>query len=124
MKIRIHLKEYIEKQGSNYKVKSHSGKELGSYKTKSAAQKRLKQIEYFKHLNEDECGELDRITLSPEQVAKLHNVSIDIINQQLKLGIAEESEEHTSHKEIAQEIALDHLKEDPYYYSKLSKMGS
>ena len=40
----------IKKSGSTYKVVSEKGKNLGSgYKTKAAAQKRLRQVEYFKH---------------------------------------------------------------------------
>ena len=40
----------IVKHGSKYVVKSESGKKnLGSYTTKAEAQKRLKQVEYFKH---------------------------------------------------------------------------
>ena len=39
----------IVKKGSKYIVKSESGKHLGSYKTKKEAEKRLRQIEYFKH---------------------------------------------------------------------------
>jgi len=40
----------IRKQGKKYVVKSHDGsKVLGTYGSKSAAVKRLRQIEYFKH---------------------------------------------------------------------------
>lgn len=39
----------IKKEKSNYKVESKSGKNLGKYKTKKEAEKRLKQVEYFKH---------------------------------------------------------------------------
>ena len=39
----------IKKEGGKYVVKSKAGKSLGSYKTKAAAQKRLQQVEYFKH---------------------------------------------------------------------------
>ena len=39
----------IKKTKQGYQVKSESGKNLGQYKTKQEAQKRLKQIEYFKH---------------------------------------------------------------------------
>ena len=43
----------IVKEGSDYIVKSHDGKKtLGSYKTKEAAEKRLKQIEMFKHMKD------------------------------------------------------------------------
>jgi hypothetical protein len=40
----------IKKVKNGYKVLSEKGKNLGGpYKTKEAAQKRLKQVEYFKH---------------------------------------------------------------------------
>jgi hypothetical protein len=41
----------IKKSGGGYKVVSeHGGKNLGGpYKSKAAAQKRLRQVEYFKH---------------------------------------------------------------------------
>lgn len=39
----------IKKSGSSYSVRSEGGKNLGSgYKTKAAAEKRLRQVEYFK----------------------------------------------------------------------------
>lgn len=41
----------IKKTKSGYKVVSKSGKDLGTYSTKGEAEKRLKQVEYFKHLN-------------------------------------------------------------------------
>lgn len=40
----------IIKQGSKYKVKSKEGKTLGEYSTKEEATKRLRQIEFFKHM--------------------------------------------------------------------------
>jgi hypothetical protein len=40
----------IRKVGNSYNIYSEkSGKRLGSYKSKSAAVKRLRQIEYFKN---------------------------------------------------------------------------
>ena len=40
----------IKKVAGGYKVLSEKGKNLGGpYKSKAAAQKRLKQVEYFKH---------------------------------------------------------------------------
>lgn len=59
--------------------------------------------------------------MTPEQLAKHHKVDIEHINRQLKKGIKAELE-HTTDKKIAREIALDHLKEDPNYYTKLEKM--
>jgi hypothetical protein len=40
----------IKKDKKGYKVVSEKGKNLGSgYKTRADAQKRLRQVEYFKH---------------------------------------------------------------------------
>lgn len=39
----------IEKSGSQYQVKSESGKPMGKYRSRAEATLRLKQIEYFKH---------------------------------------------------------------------------
>ncbi len=42
----------IKKSKSGYKVLSEKGKNLGGpYKSKAAAQKRLRQVEFFKHRN-------------------------------------------------------------------------
>lgn len=40
----------IRKIKGGYKVVSSSGRNMGSYKTKKEALKRLKQIEMFKHM--------------------------------------------------------------------------
>lgn len=39
----------IKKSGDEYHVMSKSGKCLGKYKTKGEAEKRLKQVEYYKN---------------------------------------------------------------------------
>ena len=40
----------VKKSGSGYTVVSKSGKKLGGpYKTKEAANQRLREVEYFKH---------------------------------------------------------------------------
>lgn len=64
---------------------------------------------------------LDKKTLSVEQIAQKHNVSIQKIQQQLQIGI-EVEKEHTSNYDVAKEIALDHLMELPDYYTKLKKI--
>lgn len=46
----------------------------------------------------------------------------DVDPTQLSIGIQVEME-HTNDPKIAQEIALDHLTEDPEYYTKLIKAG-
>ncbi len=40
----------IRKIKGGYRVVSEKGRNMGTYKTKEEAQKRLRQIEYFKHL--------------------------------------------------------------------------
>ncbi len=39
----------IRKVKEGYRVVSESGRNMGTYPTKEEAEKRLKQIEYFKH---------------------------------------------------------------------------
>ena len=56
-----------------------------------------------------------------EDLAKKHLVSLEEIQKEHKKGTEVELE-HTSSWEIAAEIAKDHLFEDPYYYTKLSKI--
>ena len=58
-------------------------------------------------------------------VVKRHGISEATLlslslSKQLELGVAVEAE-HTNNKEVAKEIALDHLREDPEYYTKLIK---
>lgn len=39
----------IKKVKEGYRVVAESGRNMGTYKTKEEAKKRLQQIEYFKH---------------------------------------------------------------------------
>ena len=59
------------------------------------------------------------MTLS--DVAEKHGVSIDILVSEFKKGIKVEME-HTTDREVAKEIALDHLFENPNYYTNLAKV--
>lgn len=45
--------ETIKKVGSQYKLVSKSGKNLGKYPTRAGAEKREQQVNYFKHVKED-----------------------------------------------------------------------
>jgi hypothetical protein len=58
---------------------------------------------------------------SLEDLAKKHNVSVEHLNSQLKKGI-EVEHEHTKDSVTAKKIAMDHLFEDPDYYTKLKKV--
>jgi predicted nucleotidyltransferase len=63
-------------------------------------------------------GKADKLTLP--QIAKKHGVPIEDLMSQFKLGIKTEME-HTDNKKQAKEIAMDHLAENPKYYTKLKK---
>lgn len=56
-----------------------------------------------------------------DDIAEKHDVSIQSIKSQLRKGIGVEKE-HTDDPNVAREIAMDHLMEDPTYYDKLEKM--
>ena len=58
---------------------------------------------------------------SPEQIAMKHGVPLSSIMKQLKMGIKVEHE-HTRDRDLATDIALQHLNEIPDYYTKLKKM--
>ena len=64
---------------------------------------------------------LDKPEMTVTQLAKKHTVSRKQIEDQLSKGIKVEME-HTSKYNVAKEIALDHLAEDPKYYDKLAKV--
>ena len=56
-----------------------------------------------------------------KQLAKMHDVSVQDIDAQVQKGIKVEME-HTDSEDIAHEIAMEHVYEDPKYYDKLSKI--
>jgi hypothetical protein len=55
-----------------------------------------------------------------EAIAKEHDVSVEQIEKEFEMGVKEEME-HADEELIAKEIALDHLVEDPEYYTKLER---
>lgn len=60
-------------------------------------------------------------SLSIEDIAKKHNVTIDSIKAQIEMGKKIEME-HVNDSDLAKEIAMDHLEEIPDYYTRLNKM--
>jgi len=74
-------------------------------------------------VSEDELegGEADEMTI--EKLAKKHKTKVENIINQLMKGIAVERE-HTNEVNLAMEIAMDHVSEDPKYYDKLEKIES
>jgi hypothetical protein len=64
---------------------------------------------------------LDKPTPSLKSISKKKGVPLDSLRKELKDGINHEKE-HTTHTDVAKEIALDHLGEQPDYYRKLKKI--
>lgn len=67
--IKGELDEKIVKKGSKWQVQSEKGRNMGTYDTKGEAEKRLGQVEYFKHLNETNS---DNIKEEIKKDGKLH----------------------------------------------------
>ena len=53
MKINEIISEHIVKVKGGYRLLSHKGKNLGTFPSKSAAEKHESEVQYFKHANED-----------------------------------------------------------------------
>ena len=48
-KMKGFIREIIRKVKDGYRLYSHSGRNMGTYPTKSGAEKRERQVQYFKH---------------------------------------------------------------------------
>lgn len=59
--------------------------------------------------------------MSLGDIANKHKVNIDTLTKEYIKGVKVEME-HTKDKNLAKEIAMDHLVEDPEYYTKLNKV--
>lgn len=75
--------------------------------------------EKFFESNKLKGGLSDKYTL--EDISKKHNYPLDKLKQELKKGIETELE-HTTDRDLAEEIAMDHLVESPIYYQKLEEL--
>jgi hypothetical protein len=65
-------------------------------------------------------GQADNMT--PEDIAKLHNVPLADIERQIKMGMEEEREEHGGDPDEILEIVLDHLVKVVDYYDRIKKV--
>jgi hypothetical protein len=92
--------------------------QLGSGLNQSTMADAIKYKQSFTEENL-EGGKSDRRTIT--DLAKKHKVDNRFLARQLHRGIKVEME-HTNNKETAREIAMDHLYEDPKYYTKLKKI--
>lgn len=65
-------------------------------------------------------GKADNLTLN--DIAKMHGVSLSSLEKEHEMGM-ETEREHAKDKEKIHEITLDHLVDDPQYYTKLKRSG-
>jgi len=72
--------EHIEKVKGGYEVESeHGNKNLGKSTTLAGAKKRLKQVEYFKHMGEEVELQFDLIEELVMELANEHNIDPEVI---------------------------------------------
>lgn len=114
------LTEKIVKVDNKYVVyPKKGGKRLGTHNTYKDALKQLQAIEISK--NEDVIpGGLAK-GMSLRDIANHHGVDYETMKKYAADGVKVEME-HTTSKEVAYEIAKDHLYENPKYYIELAKI--
>lgn len=91
MKLIRVIKSKIVKKDNKYKVQSEKGKNLGTYDTKEQAEKRLKQVEMFKHM---------KSSISSSDVEKMWQNRYDVVIDKIEYEdvymtiTTEDQEEH------------------------------
>ena len=105
------------------KLKQHINK--GPIQIKKPSKELPYTHKYIHHLAKQDSREgqkeEDAESACIEDLATKHGVSLEDITNQLEMGLKVEME-HTEDMDVAKKIALDHLAEDPHYYTKLAKM--
>ena len=111
----------INPSGSAYKNLVAFLDNLSQSSLKKLSNARIKFVSPLakNRLNEDKIpGGLAK-GMSLNDIAEKHNVDIEVLKKEFVKGVKTEME-HTTDKEVAKEIALDHIFEDPKYYTKLA----
>lgn len=85
------LDETIRKVGSQYRLLSKKGKNLGTYPSKAGAEKRERQVQYFKHANEGMSEGRNNEELANEVYAEF---------ERIYPNLARKAHEHTVHAAI------------------------
>ena len=76
----------------------------------------------FQELYEMAMGGLSE-GMSLEDIAKKHNVDIKELEKELEMGIEVEKEHFKDNVKMQRKTAMDHLAENPKYYSKMKECG-
>jgi hypothetical protein len=61
--------------------------------------------------------------MSLEDIAKKHKVDIKELEKELEMGIEVEKEHFKDNVKMQRKTAMDHLVENPKYYSKMKECG-
>lgn len=118
LKDKTHLQEKIVKKGNKWQVQSEKGRNMGTYDTKEEAEKRLKQVHYFKHINEGDGDEPWNIS----QKGYYHyydgskESALEKISNYVGYSVSEEDIDYL--EEIANNEDDDELLGYIYYYRK------
>jgi murein DD-endopeptidase MepM/ murein hydrolase activator NlpD len=118
--------ETIKKMGNKWRVVSHKGRNLGTYGSRKEAEKRLRQVEFFKHQSEAmDAGWLDRDKKRREiqdkyredqkAAGKPYNL-LDLLDLWKAAGLEEAKEEDWDAK-------LKRLKQEAYDYFSSVKIS-
>jgi hypothetical protein len=75
------LLEHIVKHGSGYRLLSHKGKNLGTFPTKAGAKKHEREVQYFKHANEDASGYIPKNKKEAKDSRWSNALSVDVTPQ-------------------------------------------
>ena len=104
------------KQGLNKAYSTQIGK---SASPSGMMRDMAKYSSEMKETNKLKGGKSDNMSLG--DIATKHKIDVEKLTKQFIKGVKVEME-HTKDKKMAVEIAMDHLAEDPNYYTKLKKI--
>ena len=107
------LQEKIVKKGNKWQVQSEKGRNLGTYDTKEEAEDRLKQVHYFKHVNESTAQKVDEIVQINEN---MHNIYYHGSSQKDLTKLTSPINWITTDKQYAEYYALS-LNDVAYVYT-------
>jgi hypothetical protein len=72
------LLEHIGKVKGGYRLYSHKGKNLGTFSSKAAAEKHEREVQYFKHANEDASGYIPKNKKEAKDPRWSNALSVDV----------------------------------------------
>jgi hypothetical protein len=95
-----------------YRVLSQKGKDLGTYKSRKGAEKRLKQVEYFKHLDKSKADDQGNL-IEPIDLTDADEFSYSAIMRKLR--------EKASEQQVREFLKLFKMQFDKAVKGKINK---